>query len=66
MPLEVITHRRSGNQVYGTKLVTGEILEISDLYESSDGSWRECPCPGTKVPPGEHVVWVRPLSTQLE
>ena len=62
MLIEVISHKISGNKIFGTRLVAGEILRIGDVYDSSDGGWQKCPAPGRKVPPGEHVVWVRPLN----
>ena len=54
-------HQKSGISVYGIKLSQGTRLEATDLYDSSDGKWRACPCPGvTLETEGPHVVWIRP------
>jgi hypothetical protein len=46
--------------VYGYLLESGDELEATDVYSSSNGQWEPCPCPGTKLAAGLAVMWVRP------
>lgn len=53
---------------FGHQLEDGEVLEATDVYESTNGGWELCPCPGLalqtnalgisdlKIP-----IWVRPI-----
>ena len=56
-------HHAPRNFVRGCELETGDVLEAGDLYESTSGSWVECPCPGLTLQAGDAVTWVRPERT---
>tara|TARA_R110002110_G_scaffold205162_3_gene417451 strand:- start:102 stop:272 length:171 start_codon:yes stop_codon:yes gene_type:complete len=43
-------------------LEEGDVLKETDFYLSSDGNWRECPCPGLTLQKGFATVWVRYVS----
>lgn len=53
--------RNMHDQLYGKRLVEGDVLEPNDAYTSSNGFWEKCTCPGLALGPqtGE-PVWVRP------
>lgn len=53
-------YRPAGQYVRGFELETGDVLEESDVYESSAGDWQPCPCPGLVLQAGDLVTWVRP------
>lgn len=55
-----------GQSVYGKQLDPGDILQETDLFESSKGNWETCPCPGLRLQDGVDVVWIRPESTDLK
>jgi hypothetical protein len=38
----------------------GTVLERTDLYLSTTGSWEPCPCPGVTLGEGNTTQWVRP------
>lgn len=46
--------------VFGRQLETGDVLEEDDVYDSSNGSWERCTCPGLTLQEGTATVWVRP------
>lgn len=46
--------------VLGFLLEVGDVLEPTDVYASTDGTWDPCPCPGLKLHDGVKVMWVRP------
>lgn len=48
------------SKVLGRRLETGDVLEPTDVYESTNGSWEVCPCPGLAIQAGADVVWIRP------
>ena len=56
------TQGRDGKYVgiYGHLLEPGDVLESTDLMESSSGVWEPCPCPGLKLQKGVATRWVRP------
>jgi hypothetical protein len=50
-------------RVYGRRLEPGDVLEPTDVYNSSNGHWEFCPVPGFVLQPdstGNDVIWVRP------
>ncbi len=47
--------------VHGCQLEPGDVLEASDVYDSTSGNWEPCPVPGFTLQPGLEVIWVRPL-----
>lgn len=54
-------HRKNfGTPIDGCLLETGDILEVYDVYESSNGFWERCPCPGLTLVTGTEPMWVRP------
>lgn len=67
MPAERATHHEhpnvEGTFVYGRKLGNGDVLETNDVYNSTNGRWERCPCPGLTLQGFEEdspVIWVRP------
>jgi len=46
--------------VFGRAIEPGTTLERSDVYESTNGNWEECPCPGVTLQEGVAVIWIRP------
>jgi hypothetical protein len=57
------THHRNENQysvVYGYLLEEGDTLEATDVYDSSNGKWENCPCPGLIIGKGLSTKWIRP------
>ena len=53
-------HTVPGCTISGRKLEAGEVLEATDVYESSNGQWEPCPCPGLKLGEGVACIWIRP------
>lgn len=55
-------HRNNfGTPIAGCLLETGDVLEIYDVYESSNGFWERCPCPGLTLAVADiGPMWVRP------
>jgi hypothetical protein len=49
-------------RVYGRRLEPGDVLEPTDMYNSSSGNWQFCPVPGVTLQAGigNDVIWVRP------
>jgi hypothetical protein len=56
---EVFIHPRSGVLMPGRRVRTGEVLLIGDLYDSTEGNWQRCPCPGAILGITD-TIWVRP------
>jgi len=48
--------------VYGAKLVAGDVLEPTDVYDSSSGFWEQCTCPGAALGEGTATTWIRPMT----
>lgn len=46
--------------IRGIPLVAGDVIEATDVYAASDGTWKPAPCPGCVLGQGLEVVWVRP------
>lgn len=46
--------------IVGRQVMSGETLEPTDVYSSSNGRWEPCPCPGLILGEGHSVIWVRP------
>lgn len=46
--------------VSGYLLEPGDVLEATDLYDSTSGVWEPCPCPGLALGDGTGAVWIRP------
>lgn len=44
----------------GYELETGDVLQETDLYASSDGYFKPCTCPGLTLQAGVKALWVRP------
>ena len=47
--------------VWGIRLSPGDVLEETDMYDSTTGKWAKCPCPGLVVPKDTKTIWVRPV-----
>jgi len=47
--------------VHGHLLEPGDVLEPTDVYDSTVGDWQSCPCPGLTLQAGSDAIWVRPL-----
>lgn len=47
--------------VHGCQLEPGDVVEATDVYDSTSGNWEPCPVPGSTLQPGLTVTWVRPL-----
>lgn len=43
------------------RVKVGEKLGPDDLYQSTSGSWKQCPCPGLTVVEGAPTAWFRPV-----
>lgn len=50
--------------LFGYLLEPGDILEATDMFDSTVGQWRACPCPGLKIQNVEGIVWVRPVTDE--
>lgn len=48
------------NVVFGRQLDPGEVLEETDVYDSTSGNWDPCPVPGLPIGEGNTATWVRP------
>lgn len=46
----------SGQKVYGIRIFPGEVLSSEDVYNSSNGNWEPCPCPGNIL--GEGTITI--------
>lgn len=64
--MQTYVHPRSGATIEGVRLPSGSVIRKDDRYDSTDGKWHTADLiAGGKVPPGDHVLWVRqpgPLS----
>jgi hypothetical protein len=59
--MQTYAHPRSGTTIEGLRLVSGALTRRGDMYDSSDGKWREFGYADSgRVPEGDHVIWVRP------
>jgi hypothetical protein len=58
-------HRHLRNMhaiIYGVKLEDGDVVEKTDVYESTNGSWERATCPGVTLgDQGARSIWVRPM-----
>ncbi len=64
---KIIEHPKKGTpqngrytHILGRKLEAGEELQAGDVYDSSNGYWEQCPCPGVILQGGVATTWVRP------
>lgn len=47
--------------IFGRELETGDVLEATDVYDSTSGTWEPCPCPGLTIQAARNgTVWIRP------
>ncbi len=53
-------HPLSAVPIRGMRLAPGALLSGSDYYDSTDGKWRLCPCPGATIRDGCATVFARP------
>ncbi len=53
-------HPVSGKEKEGTRLSPGTVTQEGDVYDSTDGTWRALPCPGSTVSEGSEAIIVRP------
>lgn len=49
--------------IFGHRLEPGDVLEPTDVYDSTGGDWQPCPTPGLPLTEGAAAVWVRPTET---
>jgi hypothetical protein len=54
-----IKHPRGGKEIFGRQLAPGEELQPGDVYDCSDGTWRNIGNM-TRVPEESTAVFVRP------
>ena len=54
------THPVSGTKIEGLRLGPGTIVIAGDLYDSTDGKWRNAPCVGAEIQPRCYTIIVRP------
>lgn len=56
-------HPMSGDVVYGVQLEPGDIMQPTDFYDSTSGSWERCPegRAGAIIQKGCETKWVRPV-----
>jgi hypothetical protein len=60
--MEVHVHPKSGARIEGSRLGHGTELTEHDVYDSTDGTWQPCPCPGLAIMrSGCRTMWVRPF-----
>ncbi|MBX4188123.1 MAG: hypothetical protein KW793_03235 [Candidatus Doudnabacteria bacterium] len=59
--IESHKHPFSDEEIEGVRLTPHTQLQAGDVYDSTDGKWRTSAItPGSRVPIGDHVRWVRP------
>lgn len=46
--------------VFGRLLTDGDVTTVEDVYESTNGAWESCPCPGLMICGSGTCRWVRP------
>lgn len=64
---EWIEHPLDPNvRTYGYRLTEGDVLQATDLYDSSAVKWSVCPCPGIVIQSTGRVIWVRPISKNTD
>jgi hypothetical protein len=63
--MQIVEHSRSGNLIVGLSLAVGAILQPGDVYDSTQGIWEECPCPGVRLR-ATSTKWVRPRAILSE
>ena len=62
-------HPVSAIPMRGMRLAPGATLRKDDLYDSTDGKWRPCPCTGATICDGCTTFFIRPgvgLSPEAE
>jgi hypothetical protein len=60
-PADLHIHPRNESMgVYGYELEVGDVLEDTDLYDSSMGCWEPAPVPGLPIGEGNDAIWIRP------
>ena len=57
-------HPQSGKDVFGFQLVPGDKFNKNDVYDSTNGKWELCQCPGLTLGEGTVAVWVRPVESE--
>jgi hypothetical protein len=63
------THPRNVRDLplFGIKLGPGDTLKPDDVYDSSNGLWERCTCPGlTLQGEGSATIWIRPVPVPPE
>lgn len=64
MPLHL--HPRSSAPIQGVRLGRGAKLLPRDCYDSTNGTWQECPCSGLQIMSSLcPTIWIRPTK-QIE
>lgn len=59
---KVVLSKNSRDSIYGHILEPGDTLAPTDRYDSTNGTWELCPCPGLVLQEGNAAVWVRPCA----
>lgn len=49
-------------RIFGSQLIPGDIIETTDVYNSTSGTWEIAPCPGCTLSEGVSTTWVRPCT----
>jgi len=63
---QTFRHPQNGEEIIGTRLLTGAIIEAKDMYSAYRGGWRSCEDRiGTTVGYDNAVIYVRPKPRQL-
>jgi hypothetical protein len=58
--MQSVVHPKSGERVQGIRLSPGMMIAKGDLYDSTDGKWRENEnIAGLTIQPGCSTIWVR-------
>lgn len=64
--MQTVVHPKSGASIQGVRLPPGTMIAVGDLYDSTDGNWKENGyMAGLTIQPGCSTIWVRqpqPLS----
>ena len=55
------THPVSGVEIEGVRLGPGVVVTEGDMYDSTDGTWRNMPCVNSEVRTGCKTIIVRPM-----
>ena len=66
METEPKLHRSNNcsRPIFGFELEAGDVLEPTDMYDSTSGDWQACPAPGLVIQHGNCTKWVRPDKTK--